>query len=41
MTTDDLDVAAELATRSAYPNPRPVTRDDIRAILWRAYDGGA
>jgi maleylacetate reductase len=29
----DIDRAAELVTANPYPNPRPATRDDIRAIL--------
>jgi maleylacetate reductase len=35
----DLDRAAEIATRNPYANPRPVTRDGIRALLQQAYDG--
>jgi maleylacetate reductase len=35
----DLDRAAEIATRNPYANPRPVTRDGIRALLQHAYDG--
>jgi alcohol dehydrogenase class IV len=35
----DIDRAAELATRSTYPNPRPVTTDGVRAILRAAFDG--
>lgn len=32
----DIDRAAELVTGSAYANPRPVTADDVRAVLLRA-----
>ncbi|MBC3194322.1 iron-containing alcohol dehydrogenase [Pseudonocardia sp. C8] len=39
MSEDGLDRAAELATASPYPNPEPVTRDGIRALLGRALDG--
>jgi maleylacetate reductase len=35
----DLDRAAELAVQDAYANPRPVTRDGVRALLQDAYDG--
>jgi maleylacetate reductase len=35
----DLDVAADLATRNPYWNPRPVERSDIRALLQRAWEG--
>lgn len=35
----DLDRAAEIATQKPYPNPRPVTRDDIRALLQAAWAG--
>jgi maleylacetate reductase len=35
----DLDRAADLASADPYWNPRPVTRDDIRALLGRAFDG--
>jgi maleylacetate reductase len=31
--------AAELATASPYPNPRPVDREDIRALLEDAFHG--
>lgn len=37
----DLDRAAELAVAGAYPNPRPVTRQGVRAILEVAYAGAA
>jgi maleylacetate reductase len=35
----DLDRAAELAVESPYPNPAPVTREGVRALLQDAYDG--
>ncbi|WP_343044384.1 maleylacetate reductase [Roseobacter ponti] len=35
----DLDRTAELATTKPYPNPQPVTRDDIRALLQAAWAG--
>ena len=31
--------AADLATTATYPNPRPVTRDGVRAILDDAFNG--
>lgn len=36
---DDLDRAADIATRNPYANPRPMSRDDIRQLLQQAYDG--
>ena len=41
MRADALDHAADLATRSPYANPRPVTRDGVRALLQDAYEGRA
>jgi maleylacetate reductase len=35
----DLDRVAELATRTPYPNPRPVTREAVRELLQQAYEG--
>ena len=35
----DLDRAADLAVARAYPNPRAVERDAVRALLARALDG--
>ncbi len=35
----DLDRAADLATTRPYPNPQPVTRGDIRALLQAAWAG--
>jgi maleylacetate reductase len=39
LVESELDRAAELATKSAYWNPRPVDREAIRALLQRAFDG--
>ncbi len=39
MKRADLDRAAEIATASPYPNPRPVERDAIRALLEDAFVG--
>lgn len=39
MRAEDLDRAAELATRNPYYNPRTVTRDNVRALLQSAYEG--
>lgn len=39
LTEQDLDRAADIATRNPYANPRPVTRDGIRHLLQQAYDG--
>jgi maleylacetate reductase len=36
LTSDDLDRAADLAMVGTYPNPRSITRDEIRAILQAA-----
>ena len=36
---DDLDTAADLAVTKPYWNPRPVTREDIRALLQDAWSG--
>lgn len=41
LQSEDLDRAAELATTKPYPNPQPVTRDDIRALLQAAWAGDA
>lgn len=35
----DIDRAAEIATRNAYPNPRPVERGAIRELLRAAWEG--
>ncbi len=39
MPADGLDRAAEIATRSPYPNPRPLERGAIRSLLQNAFDG--
>ncbi|HMO58157.1 MAG TPA: maleylacetate reductase [Roseiflexaceae bacterium] len=39
MREADLDAAAELATRSPYPNPAPLTRTGIRQLLDDAFYG--
>jgi maleylacetate reductase len=39
MREGDLDRAAELAVKNEYPNPRPLDRAAIRALLQRAFDG--
>lgn len=36
-----LDRAADLAAAAPYPNPRPLARDALRALLQRAFDGDA
>jgi alcohol dehydrogenase class IV len=39
MPAEELDHAADLALRNPYPNPRPLERVAIRALLQRAFDG--
>jgi maleylacetate reductase len=39
MPADGLDRAADLAVTTPYPNPRPLQRDALRALLQRAFDG--
>lgn len=39
MPADGLDRAADLAVAAPYPNPRPLERAALRALLQRAYDG--
>jgi maleylacetate reductase len=39
MKYEDLDRAADLASQNPYYNPRPVTRDGIRALLEEAFLG--
>jgi alcohol dehydrogenase class IV len=39
MRAEHLDRAADLALQNQYPNPRPLERDAIRALLQRAFDG--
>jgi maleylacetate reductase len=41
MHADGLDRAADLAVTTPYPNPRPLERAALRALLQRAYDGEA
>ena len=39
MRYEDLDLAAELTSKNPYYNPRPITRDGIRALLEAAFHG--
>jgi len=39
MPEDGIDLAADLAVRSSYPNPRPLERNGIRNLLARAWAG--
>jgi maleylacetate reductase len=39
MKEADLDRAADLAVQNPYYNPRPITRDGVRALLQDAFDG--
>jgi len=39
MSRNDLQKAADLAMETPYPNPRPVTRDGVLALLRKAFDG--
>jgi alcohol dehydrogenase class IV len=39
MPADGLDRAADLAAAAPYPNPRPLERHALRALLQRAFDG--
>jgi len=39
MKAADLDEAAELAVQNPYYNPRPITREGIRALLQNAFEG--
>jgi maleylacetate reductase len=41
MPAEGLDRAAELAAATPYPNPRPLERAALRALLQRAFDGAA
>jgi len=41
MPADGLDRAADLAAQNAYPNPRPLDRAALRALLQRAFDGSS
>ncbi|MCY1526822.1 Maleylacetate reductase [compost metagenome] len=39
MREEDLDRACDIALRTPYPNPRPLDREALRALLQDAYDG--
>lgn len=39
MPADGLDKAADLAAQNQYPNPRPLERNALRALLQNAYEG--
>jgi alcohol dehydrogenase class IV len=39
MPAEGLDRAADLAATTPYPNPRPLERAALRALLQRAFDG--
>jgi maleylacetate reductase len=39
MKEADLDKAADIAAQNPYYNPRPVTREGIRALLQDAFEG--
>jgi alcohol dehydrogenase class IV len=39
MSADGLDRAADLAVQTPYPNPRPLEREALRALLQRAFEG--
>jgi alcohol dehydrogenase class IV len=39
MPAEGLDRAADLAVQTPYPNPRPLERTALRALLQRAFDG--
>jgi len=39
MSIDSLDRAADIAAATPYPNPRPLERHALRALLQRAWDG--
>ncbi|MGH7905047.1 MAG: maleylacetate reductase [Candidatus Binataceae bacterium] len=39
MRREDLDRATDLAVKNPYYNPRPITRDGIRALLEEAFEG--
>ncbi len=41
MSEDGLDRAADLAVQNQYPNPQPLERAALRALLQRAFDGAA
>jgi maleylacetate reductase len=39
LPAQDLDLAADIAVRDQYPNPRPLEKHAIRRLLGNAYDG--
>jgi len=39
MRAEDLEPAVELALQNPYYNPRPITRDGVRALLQAAFEG--
>ena len=39
MRAEDLDKACDIALQNQYPNPRPLERDAIRALLDDAFEG--
>ncbi len=39
MRETDVDRAAALAVERPYPNPRPVTREGVLSVLWKAFEG--
>jgi alcohol dehydrogenase class IV len=39
LKASDLDKAADIAVQNPYYNPRPITREGIRALLQDAFDG--
>jgi len=39
MRQEDLDRACDIAMQTPYPNPRPLEREALRALLQNAYDG--
>src|SRR3546814_12421159 len=39
MRADDLDRACDIALQTPYPNPRPLERAALRALLQNAFDG--
>jgi alcohol dehydrogenase class IV len=41
MPADGLERAADMAVQNQYPNPRPLERPALRALLQRAFDGAA
>jgi alcohol dehydrogenase class IV len=39
MRQEDLDRACDIAMQTPYPNPRPLEREALRALLQNAYEG--